>query len=70
MYIIVETQTTGGQTAVVTPASYADKNQADSAYYTKLAAAARSTVPIHAVIMFNEHGIAIRSDYYEHGDNT
>lgn len=70
MYIIVETQTTGGSTAIVTPVSYADKNQADNAYYTKLAAAATSTVPIHAMIMFNEHGVVIRSDYYEHSDNT
>lgn len=66
MYIIVETQTTGGQTAVVTPAAYADKNQADSAYYTKLAAAATSSVPVHAVIMFDEHGMPVRNDCYEH----
>ena len=66
MYIILEMQTTGTQTALVPPATYADKLQADSAYYQRLAAAAISAVPIHTITMLDEHGRVIRSDFYEH----
>ena len=66
MYIILEMQTTNGQTALVPPATYTDKNQADSAYYQKLANAAISSVPLHTVTMIDEYGSPIRSDYYNH----
>lgn len=66
MYIIHEMQTTGNQTALVPALTYADKNQADSAYHTALAAAAISTVPIHTVFMVDEHGNTLKCDCYEH----
>lgn len=66
MYIIHEMQTTGNQTALVPALTYTDRNQADSAYHTALAAAAISSVPIHTVLMVDEHGNTIKCDYYEH----
>lgn len=66
MYIIQEMQTNGGQTALVPALTYTDKNQAESAYHTALAAAAVSAVQVHAVIMFDEHGNTLKRDYYEH----
>lgn len=66
MYIIQEMQTTGNQTALVPAATYTDKNQAESAYHAALAAAAVSTVQIHAVLMFDEHGNTLKRDFYEH----
>lgn len=66
MYIILEMQTNGDTTALVPPATYKDMNQADSAYYQKLAAAAVSSVPVHTITMLDEHGRCIRSEFYEH----
>lgn len=67
MYIVVETQTTNGQTSVVTPVSYANRNAAEAKYHTVLAAAAVSNVGVHACIMFDETGYPIMHDCYAHG---
>lgn len=66
MYIIQEMQTTGNQTSLVPALTYTDKNQAESAYHTALAAAAVSAVQVHTVLMFDEHGNTLKRDYYEH----
>ena len=66
MFIIQELQTSGAQTALVTPATFTDRNQADSAFHTALAAAAVSTVPVHTVMMYDEHGTVLRREFYEH----
>lgn len=66
MYIIQEMQTDGSQTALVPALTYTDKNQAESAYHTALAAAAISAVQVHTVLMFDEHGNTLKRDYYEH----
>lgn len=66
MYIIQEIQTTGNVSAVTPAVQKADCNEADSAYYFALGAAAVSAVPVHAVVMFDEHGNIVKSGYYEH----
>lgn len=66
MYIIQEMQTNGNQTALVPALTYSDKNQAESAYHTALAAAAVSAVQVHTVLMFDEHGNTLKRDCYEH----
>ena len=66
MYIIHEMQTTGNQTALVPAKTYTDKNQAESAYHTVLAAAAISGVSVHTVMLLDEHGNVLRREYYEH----
>lgn len=66
MYIIQEIQTDNGQTALVPAATYSDKNQAEAAFHTALAYAAVSTVDVHTVLMFDEHGNTVRREYYEH----
>ncbi len=66
MYIIQEMQTTNNQTALVPALTYTDKNQAESAYHTALAAAAISPVQVHTVVMFDEHGNTLKRDFYEH----
>lgn len=65
-YIIIESQTNNGTTAVVTPAVYTDRNSAESSYHTKLAAAAISSVEIHSVCMLTEDGRTVRSEWYAH----
>lgn len=66
MYIIQEIQTTGNNSAVTPAVQKADRNEADSAFYFALGAAAVSAVPVHAVIMVDEHGSIVRSGFYEH----
>ena len=68
MYILQEMQTTGAQTALVPAQTFTDKNQAESAYHQVLAAAAVSSVPVHAVVLLDEHGNTVRREYYEHID--
>ena len=66
MYIIQEIQTTGGQTALLPAVTFTDRNEAESAFHLKLGSAAISSVDVHTVLLFDEHGNVIRREYYEH----
>jgi len=66
MYILLEMQTNGTQTALVPPTTYSDKNEAESAFYHKVGYAAVSTVNVHSVVLLDEHGNVALSKYYEH----
>ena len=66
MYILQEIQTENGNTALLPALTYADKNEAESAYHTKLASAAISSVDVHTVVLFDEHGNVVRREFYEH----
>jgi len=66
MYILQEIQTTGNQTALVPAQTFTDKNQAESAYHTAMAAAAISDVTVHTVVLMDEHGNTVRREFYEH----
>lgn len=66
MYIIQEIQTSGAQTALVPAVTFTDRNEAESNYHMKLSAAAISTVEVHTVIMYDEHGNTLKRDFYEH----
>lgn len=65
MYILIEMQT--NETTALTPVrTFTDRNEAESAYYLTLAAAAISTVKVHTVVLLDEHGNQIKRDFYEH----
>lgn len=66
MYIIQEIQTTGNQTALCPAITKTDRDEADSAYHSILAAAAISAVTVHTVVMLDEHGNTVRREFYEH----
>ena len=66
MFIIQEIQTTNGVTALLPAVTKNDKNEADSAYFSTLSFAATSSVNVHTVMMYDEHGNVLRKDYYEH----
>lgn len=70
MYTIIELQSTNGTMAVVPPVSFNNLNKAYQKFYMALAAAAVSTIPTHAVVMLNEKGEFIRSEYFEHNTET
>ena len=66
MYILQEIQTTNNNTALVPAQTFDNKHEAESAYHTALAAAAVSSVTIHAVVLLDEHGNTARREFYEH----
>ncbi len=66
MYIIQEIQTTNGVSALLPAVTKNDKNEADSAYFLTLGAAAISSINVHTVLMYDEHGNVLRREYYEH----
>ena len=66
MYIVIETQTNGNTTSVVTPATYTDLNEAESKFHTVLASAAVSNVEKHACIVFTEEGFPLLHKCYKH----
>lgn len=65
MYIVIELQTNGGTTANIVNA-YTDFAVALQAYYTILAAAAVSSVEIHAAVMVNAKGELLRHESFAH----
>ena len=67
MYIVIEMQTNAtGQVSNITTA-YPTIEQAYSKYFTILAAAAVSSVPVHAAVILNSFGEEIEHKAFEHG---
>lgn len=65
-YVIIEMQTNDGITAIVTPATYTDRNQAESKFHLVLASAAISSVEKHTCMMLTSDGKMLRSECYKH----
>ncbi|MBR2663634.1 MAG: hypothetical protein IKE25_07965 [Clostridia bacterium] len=55
-YIIIEAQTQNGTTAIVTPAVYSDRVEAEAVFLEKCAAARRSGLPVHSVTWLDQEG--------------
>lgn len=70
MYILLEIQTENGATALLPALTYIDSNEAESAYHSKLANAAISSVDVHTVLLLDEHGNTIKREFYEHPDSA
>ena len=66
MFIVQEIQTNGTTSALTPALTYTDRDQAEAAYHTTCAAAAVSSVTVHTVLMYDEHGNVIRREFYEH----
>ena len=64
-YIVIELQTTGGTTALITN-TYTDRNQAESKFHEILQYAAVSQVEDHAAVMLTEDGRLVRQESYKH----
>lgn len=58
-YIIIEAQTQNGATAVVTPAVYSDRVEAEAVFLEKCAYARRSGLPCHSVTLLDQEGAVI-----------
>ena len=66
MYIIQEIQTNNGQSALLPAVTKQDRNEAESAWHSIMSAAAISTVQVHTVILYDEHGNVEMRGFYEH----
>ena len=64
-YTILEQQTNGGQTAVLTQTK-SDINEAEQAYHNILAYAAVSSVEVHSAAMLNQRGQLVKYECYTH----
>ena len=65
-YIVVELQkdAEGVVSNIVT--SFENLAEAESKYYSILAAAAISTVPVHSAIIVSEEGFPVKNQCYKH----
>lgn len=66
MYIIQEIQTENNTTSLLPAITKTDRNEAESTYHSILASAYISSVDVHTVIMYDEHGNQIMAQYVEH----
>jgi len=67
MFHIIEIQTAGNSSVIVTPIPVtADKNEAESIYHQKMSYAAVSSVPIHSVVLLQDDGTVVMNGSYEH----
>lgn len=66
MFIVIELQTTGDQTAnIVTKLN--TLAEAEAKYHAVLSAAATSSVEAHGAIMVNDRCVPIKHECYTHG---
>ena len=65
-YIVLETQTTGGVTAIVPALTYTDRLAAESKFHQVLAAAATSNVEEHTAFLLTSDGRMVRNECYRH----
>lgn len=66
-YIVLETQTNDGVTAIVPPVAYTDRNAAEAAFHLILASAATSAIEEHTAMLLTSDGRLVRqSECYRH----
>ena len=68
MYILIEMQTNGEQTAIPPIITRTEWHEAEAEFHRLCSVAATSSVPVHTVMLVDEHGISVRpAEYYTHG---
>lgn len=65
MFIVIEIQTDGSVATIVN--QYATINEAEAKFHQILAAAAVSSVPVHAAVILSNTGSLVRFEYFSHG---
>lgn len=68
MFIVLEIQkSNSGSVAIVPPASYEDRNNAEEKFHQSLAAAAVSNIDVHSVVLLSDKGEWLDGKTYYHG---
>lgn len=65
-YIVLEMQTNADGTVGTLLNSFDNKGEAENKYFTVLAAAAVSSVPVHAAVLLMNNGAVIKSEVFDH----
>ena len=65
-YILIELQTNRDGTVGNLVTAYDDLDHAEGAWHSVLAAAAISSLPVHAAVLLNNSGEVVESRHYEH----
>lgn len=63
-YVVIEMQTS--ESTAVLATSYTDINVAMQKFYTVLAAAAVSKVPIHTALLVTNKGLVLKAEHFKH----
>lgn len=66
MYIVIELQKNAEGVVSNIVTAFATLAEAESKYYTILASAAISTVPVHSAIIVSEEGFPVKHQCYKH----
>lgn len=66
MYIVIEIQTNPNGAVGNIVNAYASRDQAFQKFHTILAAAAVSSLPVHAAVILDNKGLQIAAQYFEH----
>ena len=64
-YIVLEMQTTNGTTAPLPPLVYADRIEAEAVFLEKCAAARRSGLAVHTVVLIDNEGKQIAKKVFK-----
>lgn len=65
MFVVLEIQG-NGETATVLSNSYLNRSEAEAKYYTILAIAAASDVPVHSAVLLTQEGYFCKSECFKH----
>ena len=65
-YIVMEMQTWADGSMSTPCYAFDDRNSADAKYYTIMASAAKSSLPMHGVAMLDNTGVCYMSGSYAH----
>jgi hypothetical protein len=66
MYIVIELQTNAEGVVANIVTSHNNLAEAESKYYSVLASAAVSQIPVHSAIIVSEEGFPVRHQCYKH----
>lgn len=66
MYIVIELQKNADGVVSNIVTSYNTLAEAESKYYSVLASAALSTIPVHSAIIVSEEGFPVKHQCYKH----
>ena len=67
-YLVIEIQTSADEKVSTLVTQKDNLNDALSAYYMVLSAAAVSTVPVHAAVLMMNNGAVIKSEMFDHSE--
>ena len=65
-YIVIELQKNAEGVVSNIVTEHANLNEAESKYFSVLAAAAVSTIPVHSAVIVSEEGFPVRHEFYKH----